>query len=287
MSDATRGLPTASDEEITTAAQNIIAECGIGAVIATRSKDGISVIAKNAAPFHARATENIEVFDVSGAGDTVIATIAAALAAGADLNAAAIIANAAGSIVVTKVGTAPIRAKELIEHLSESKSRKAPLAEWVEAAEQVRRWRAKGLKVGFTNGCFDILHYGHVSYLDEARGHCDRLIIGLNHDSSVKILKGEDRPVHDEVSRAAVLSALGAVDMVVLFGAAKKGDDNTAIELLKLLQPDIYFKGGDYKPEQIPEGPTVESYGGRVAVMPVYEGHSTTSSVKKIKTEAA
>ena len=287
LSDATRGLPVQTDDEIIAAAQAIIKDCGIGAVIATRSRDGISVIQDKQDPVHIRRAADIEVFDVSGAGDTVIATVAAALASGSSLAEAATLANEAGSIVVTKVGTAPIRAAELIEGLSESRSRKAPLMDWPAAAEQVRRWRARGLKVGFTNGCFDILHYGHVSYLDEARGRCDRLVIALNKDSSVRILKGANRPVHDEISRAAVLRALGAVDMVVSFGAEKEGQDNTATEIIKLLQPDIYFKGGDYSPAQIPEAPAVLAYGGQVDVMPVYEGHSTTASFQKLKSKNA
>jgi rfaE bifunctional protein nucleotidyltransferase chain/domain len=143
------------------------------------------------------------------------------------------------------------------------------------------------LKIGFTNGCFDILHAGHVSYLNAARGRCDRLIVGLNRDASVRLLKGPDRPVHDEQSRAAVLAALASVDMVVLFGGEKKGDDNTASRLITLIKPDFYFKGGDYKIEQIPETPAVQACGGQVAIIPMVEGQSTTSSIKKIRTEAA
>ena len=283
LSEATKGAPVSTDQEVEAASQKLIAEDGIDAVIATRSADGISVIQKGEAPVHI-PTKDIEVFDVSGAGDSVIATISAALAADADLPEAAQLANIAGSIVVTKVGTAPIRADELAAALSESS---AAVISTQEAAEQIKRWKARGLKTGFTNGCFDILHFGHVSYLKEARAHCDRLIVGLNSDSSVRILKGDDRPVHDETSRSAVLGALESVDMVVLFGAEKDGDDNTAIALLESLKPDIYFKGGDYTEDQIPEAPTVKSNGGEVKIMPVYEGHSTTNSIAKSKTQAA
>lgn len=291
LSDATRGAATETDEDIIKAAKEIIAGCTIGAVIATRSKDGISVVSASGEPVHLRGAQDIEVFDVSGAGDSVIATISAALAAGAKLEQAAELANIAGSIVVTKVGTAPIRANELIDALNEGAfayaDKKAPLAEWNEGAEQVRRWRAKGLKVGFTNGCFDILHAGHVSYLNAARGQCDRLVVGLNRDESVKLLKGEDRPVHGEEARAAVLAALACVDMVVLFGAKEKSGDNTAIQLITLLKPDVYFKGGDYTIDQIPEALAVQAGGGRVAIMPAVEGQSTTRSIRKIRTEAA
>ncbi len=287
LSEATDGAAVDSDEDIIAASECLIKECGLEAVVATRSKDGMSLIQKkNAAPLHLR-NKDIEVFDVSGAGDSVIATIAAALASGAALEDAARLANAAGSIVVTKVGTAPIRVAELEAHFSEQQSRQAAVMGWNDAVEQVKRWRARGLKVGFTNGCFDILHFGHVSYLNEARQNCDRLIIGLNSDASVKILKGEGRPVHDEDARAAVLGSLAAVDMVVLFGAEKVADDNTANALLESLQPDIYFKGGDYTVDQIPEAPIVQGYGGVVKVLSSFEGHSTTNSIKKINNETA
>lgn len=303
LSEATKAHPVDTNEDIIEAAHEIMNTCDIQTIIATRSKDGISIVQKNEKPVHLR-TENIEVFDVSGAGDTVIATIAAALAAGANMVEAAALANIAGSIVVAKVGTAPIRVQELIrtlhnDHgdimtgytgtnsLSTDRTRMAAILGAEDAAEQIKRWKARGLKVGFTNGCFDILHYGHVSYLNNTRDYCDRLVVGLNKDSSVKILKGSKRPVHDENSRATVLGALGCVDMVVLFGAEKEGDDNTAISLLDTIRPDIYFKGGDYTEDQIPEAPTIRSYGGEVNIMPVYEGHSTTGSIKKMKSEAA
>jgi D-beta-D-heptose 7-phosphate kinase/D-beta-D-heptose 1-phosphate adenosyltransferase len=291
LSEATAGMAVDTDEDVIAAAEKIIKECGIESVIATRSAEGMSVIKNGQDPVHIK-TKDIEVFDVSGAGDSVIATIAAGLAVGADIAAAAALANLAGSIVVTKVGTAPIRLEELKDAAAEQgsdtaaplkdRSRRADILGWEDAAEQIKRWKARGLKVGFTNGCFDILHFGHVTYLNDARDHCDRLVMGLNSDSSISILKGPSRPVHDEQSRAAVLAALGSIDMVVMFGAEKEGDDNTAIKLLETLKPDIYFKGGDYSLDQIPEAPTVMNDGGEVKVMPVYDGHSTTNSIAKI-----
>ncbi len=286
LSEAAKGAPLDTDTGIAAAAENIIADCGIAAVVATRSRDGMSVIQKNKTPLHLRG-HDIEVFDVSGAGDTVIATLAAAIGAGADITEAAALANIAGGIAVQKVGTAPIRAQELLDAAEGGgfayADKKAPLLSTDEAAEQVKRWRAKNLKIGFTNGCFDILHAGHVTYLNAARGRCDKLVVGLNTDASVKILKGEDRPVHDEQARAAVLAALACVDMVVLFGAGKKDGDNTASALVHALKPDLYFKGGDYAKDQIPEAPAVESCGGAVVIIPAVEGQSTTSSIKKIR----
>ncbi len=295
LSDATFGHAVSNDFEVVGAANQILETCGVEAVIATRSKDGMSVIEKGKKPCHLRSAD-IDVYDVSGAGDSVIATIGASLAVGADLQEAASLANLAGSIVVTKVGTAPIRLSELsdaidndlgdilINNRSQSKKflRQADCVDWEAAAERIKRWKAKGLKVGFTNGCFDVLHSGHVRYLDQARELCDRLVLGLNSDSSVKILKGASRPIHDENSRADVLGALSSVDLVVLFGAKEEGDDNTAIELLKTIKPDLYFKGGDYTIDQIPEAPTVMGYGGTVKVMSVFEGHSTTNSVARM-----
>ncbi|MFK7840237.1 MAG: D-glycero-beta-D-manno-heptose-7-phosphate kinase, partial [Bdellovibrionales bacterium] len=189
LSEATKGRPVEQDLDIIKAAEDVMQTCNIKSVIATRSKDGISVIQNGQEPFHVRSAD-IEVYDVSGAGDTVIATVASALAAGGTLNQAAQLANIAGSIVVTKVGTAPIRANELSDaagndtHNVKTTNRQADYLQWDEAAEQVKRWKAQGLKVGFTNGCFDILHSGHVRYLDQARGLCDRLVMGLNSDSS-------------------------------------------------------------------------------------------------------
>lgn len=303
LSEATYYMPTDSDAEVLAAASKLIDECALDCVIATRSKDGISIIEKDAKePTHLR-TAALDVFDVSGAGDVVIATITAALAAGASMVEAGMLANIAGGIAVSKVGTTPIRAKELIDALDDDQTQNhimpatersfaerifaAPTCDWDEASEQVGRWRARGLKVGFTNGCFDIVHKGHVSYLNEARSHCDRLVIGLNKDSSVKALKGPERPVHDEDARAAVLSALGSVDMVVMFGGETASDDQTANGLIQKLQPDIYFKGGDYKVDDIPETPTVRQYGGDVKVLSNFEGHSTTQSLEKINKSAA
>jgi len=289
LSEATQGAAVASNADIEAAAGRIIEQCGIEAVVATRSADGISVIGKDSPPFH-MPTRDIEVYDVSGAGDTVIATIASALAAGSSLTQAAALANVAGSIVVTKVGTAPIRAEELLDMLAESDEYGgsiSPVMDWNGAGEQIRRWQARGLKVGFTNGCFDILHAGHVAYLAEAKANCDRLIVGLNHDASVRILKGPERPIHDQDARAQVMAGLQAVDLVVFFGAEQAGEDNTPCAIVDALRPDIFFKGGDYTIEDLPEAKVVQAYGGEVSIMCEKEGFSTTNAIKKIRSSAA
>lgn len=304
LSEATGGMPVETDEAVIEAARKLMHDIDAESIIATRSQDGISIVYKDAdkAPYHLRTTA-LEVFDVSGAGDVVIATITAALAAGASLEEAGILANIAGGIAVSKVGTTPIRAQELIDALNDDQTLdhirpaseksnaarmlEAPNCSAEEAEEQVARWQARGLKIGFTNGCFDILHTGHVRYLNEARAQCDRLIVGLNTDLSIKALKGPERPIHDEDSRASVLSALGAVDMVVLFGGESLQDDQTANALINRLKPDIYFKGGDYKVEDIPETPSVRQYGGEVKILSAFDGHSTTASLKKMKPDAA
>lgn len=269
-----------SDDDIVSAAQDVLKKCGIKNVVATRSEDGMSVIGASSALLHLRTVAR-EVYDVSGAGDTVIATIAAAMATGMDLHNAARLANVAGGIAVSKLGTAPVTADELKNGVSVGKGTISSLSGWDDAAKQVKEWQEQGLVVGMTGGCFDIIHYGHVTYLNDARAKCDRLVVALNHDASIRILKGPTRPVNDEVARAAVMGALGSVDMVVLFGAAKEGEDNTPCALLDSLRPDIFFKGGDYTVESLPETKTVHGYGGAVSIMPVYEGYSTTKIIEK------
>lgn len=159
----------------------------------------------------------------------------------------------------------------------------APLVSWEAARRQVADWQKQGLKTGFTNGCFDILHVGHVRYLNEARARCDKLVIGLNTDQSVRLLKGPSRPVNDETARAGVIGALACVDLVVLFGADKAGEDNTPGALIAALKPDIFFKGGDYMIDQLPEAKIVEAYGGEVAIMSITQGYSTTGTIEKMK----
>ncbi len=279
LSAALGGMPAHTDEEIEIAANRLIEKTGIDTVIVTRSEDGLSVIKKETAPVHIRGAA-LEVFDVSGAGDTVIATLAAGLACGLDIETAARLANEAGGIVVGKSGTAQITIDDLISAIMPETASKH-MASREQARERIERWRAQGLKIGFTNGCFDILHAGHARYLNTARKKCDRLILGLNADSSVRRLKGETRPVNNENDRAEVLAALGCVDMVVVFGD-DPGEQDMPCELIAFLKPDIHFKGGDYKPKDLPEAKIVWAYGGEVEVLDLVAGLSTTNTLKKM-----
>ena len=278
-------MPTDNEADIMAAAHTLRKTTGIETVIAKRSERGMSVISASA-PVHYKATA-AQAQGVAGAGDTVIATLAVALACGASIEKAAALANEAAGIIVAKPGTTPIEKAELLAVLSGTDtpdtSYMSPVCPDAAVAHpQIAAWKAQGFSVGFTNGCFDILHYGHVHYLSQARARCDRLIVGLNADASIARLKGPDRPVHEEFSRAAVLAALGCVDMVVMFGANPQ-DDDKPVRLIETLQPDICFKGGDYKIDDLPEAKAVQAYGGRFEIMPVYEGHSTTAAIRKIQ----
>ena len=222
------------------------------------------------------AAEAREVFDVSGAGDTVVSVMAAALGAGANLGDAARLANVAAGIVVGKVGTAVVESTELEATLLDRDTiehrKTLPLSL---ALDQVARWRRNGLKVGFTNGCFDLLHPGHVTLLGQARAACDRLVVGINSDESVKRLKGPDRPVQNQEARAAVLASLAAVDAVVIF------DEDTPVELITQLKPDLLVKGADYRLDQVVGADIVKSYGGRVMLAPIVPGFSTTATIAR------
>ncbi len=301
LSAATGGMAVNTDADIEAACALILKDVDIGAIVATRSEAGMSVIERDKAPVH--ISHNVhEVYDVSGAGDTVIAVLAAVIAGGSDIVMAATLANVAGGIAVSKIGTSQVKAAEIkaalmgnapknqaaMKYETVRNEREPYVCELDAATAQIREWQAQGQRVGFTNGCFDILHFGHVSYLNKARDKCDRLVVGLNHDQSVRILKGADRPVNDENARAAVIGALGCVDMVVFFGATQAGDDNTPCGILGTLKPDVIFKGGDYKVEDLPEAKIVQAYGGAVDIMPLYEGHSTTAIIEKTrKSDAA
>ena len=270
------GLPVDSDEEIVAAARALIAAHGIGAVVVTRAQAGMSVVTANDVT-HLKA-EAREVFDVSGAGDTVVSTLAAALGSGLSLPEAAALANSAAGIVVGKVGTAVVHGDELAAKLRERElsALEAKIAGLESARDIVEAWRARGLSVGFTNGCFDLLHPGHVTLLDKARTLCDRLVVGLNSDSSVKRLKGEDRPVQPAIARATVLAALQSVDLVVIF------EEDTPARLIETLRPGLLVKGGDYKVSEIVGADFVQANGGRVEIVDIVPGFSTTGTIARL-----
>jgi len=274
------GLATAGDEAVVAAARKVIAEAGVAAVLATRSEQGMSLVSgaagKNVHHLKAKARE---VFDVSGAGDTVVAAFAAALAAGLDAVTAAQLANVAAAIVVGKQGTAVARPGEIRHalHASELLAAEAKVASLDNLTGQVARWRQAGLKVGFTNGCFDLLHPGHVSLLEQARAACDRLVVGLNSDASVRRLKGAARPVQGEAARAAVLASLASVSRVVVFG------EDTPLAVIEALRPDVLVKGADYSVEQVVGADIVQSYGGRVVLAELAPGHSTTRTIERLE----
>lgn len=278
----TTGMKIDTNEEVILAAQKLIRETSIPAILVTRSQDGMTLVQKEKEPVHIK-TKAREIYDVSGAGDTVVATIAASIAAEKDILESAQIANIAAGIVVGKTGTSAINKTELDEALSSGTIRnyqRPGLCKTEEAVEIINSWKKEGLEVGFTNGCFDIIHSGHVSYLEEAARRCDKLVVAINTDASIRRLKGETRPVNDETSRATVLAGLASIDMVVFFGGGKDEKD-MPIKIIETLKPDIHFKGGDYTVDQLPEAKTILSYGGKVEIMPLEEGKSTTAIINR------
>lgn len=276
------GLPVATDAEAEAAARAVIAQVGLEALLVTRSAQGMTLVTREGTTTHLPAFAR-EVFDVSGAGDTVIATLALAMAAGTSLVEAATMANLAAGIVVGKAGTAVIRPDEIAEAMQARKREGASskIRTAASVLDLVQTWRARGLSVGFTNGCFDLLHPGHISLLAQARKHCDRLIIGLNTDDSVRRLKGPTRPVNPEFARAIVLAALESVDAIVLF------DADTPIDLIRSLRPDVLVKGADYTLAEVVGGSDVMSWGGRVVLAELAPGQSTTGIVTRMKGGAA
>jgi D-beta-D-heptose 7-phosphate kinase / D-beta-D-heptose 1-phosphate adenosyltransferase len=269
---AGRALET--EDAVVAAARALIKAHGFEALLVSCGKDGMLLIGGE--DVHRLAAEAREVYDVSGAGDTAVAVLGAALASGASLLDAALLANVAAGVVVGKVGTAVVHANELAEAIVDrdtlAHKKVLPLAL---ALDHIARWRRNGLKVGFTNGCFDLIHPGHVSLLTQARAKCDRLVVGLNGDASVKRLKGEGRPVQNQEARAAVLASLAPVDLVVLF------DSDTPVELIRAIRPDLLVKGADYSRDQVVGADIVESYGGKVMLAEILKGYSTTATIAR------
>lgn len=275
LEEATR-MATGDEDAVVAAARHVIDSCGVGSMLVTRGPDGMSLVTPDDAahlPAEAR-----EVFDVSGAGDTVIAAMAACRAAGVPDLEAARLANTAAGIVVGRAGTAVATAEDVRAALraSDLHGGEGKIAARDAMLARVAAWRAAGLKIGFTNGVFDLLHPGHVTLLAKARAACDRLVVGLNSDASVQRLKGPDRPVQSEAARATVLGSLAGVDLVVIF------TDDTPVSLIEAIKPDVLVKGADYTVDQVVGADIVQRHGGKVMLVDLEVGHSTTSTIARM-----
>ena len=268
------GLPAGTEAEIAAAAQALRAAHGFGAVLVTRGEDGMT-LADAAGVLHLPAVA-ADVYDAAGAGDTVVAALAAGLAAGLDLRIAARLANLAGGVVVGKIGTAVAREEDLLQALSPQGGAPRKVVSRETAAEQVERWRRRGWRTGFTNGCFDLMHPGHVHLLEQARSQCDRLVVGLNSDASMGRLRGGGAMVQAEAARAAVLASLSSVDLVCLF------DEDTPVSLLEALRPDLLVKGADHALEDVAGAEQVQGWGGRVWLAELLAGYSAVPAPPRI-----
>jgi D-beta-D-heptose 7-phosphate kinase/D-beta-D-heptose 1-phosphate adenosyltransferase len=278
FAEATRSRAD-SDRSIAEAAQDAMYLADCEAMLVTQSEHGMTLVTRKGEAIHVPALP-VKVRDVSGAGDTVVAALSLALAAGADWEGALRTANAAAAVAVGKTGTAIVTPVELRRKILPTASLAAEekiVASGGDLETHLSEWRKQELRVGFTNGCFDILHPGHVKVLTAARRACDRLIVGLNSDASVRRLKGEDRPVQDERARAEVLAALEAVDLVVIF------EEDTPIKLITQIRPSVLVKGGDYTREQVVGYEIVEANGGEVLLVDILKGFSTTSLVQRAR----
>jgi len=264
-----------SEREITAKAKSLIKSLKLGALLVTRGPEGMTLFNKEKGNVVRSdfPTQAQEVFDVSGAGDTVIASVAAALSTGLDMTSAVKLANVAAGIVVGKSGTATASISEIEPHFTGEDL----VFTLKEAKKHSVMLRKNGKKIVFTNGCFDILHAGHVHYLEQAKELGDELVVGLNSDSSVKTLKGPNRPINNLEQRAKVLSSLKCVDRIVSFA------DETPIKLIKEIKPDVLVKGGDYKVKDVVGHKEVRSWGGEVKIIPLVPGLSTTNIIKKLK----
>lgn len=270
------GVDAMDTDRLLQAAADLRDRLGLAFLAVTRGEEGISLLEQNKT-IHIPAAAK-QVFDVSGAGDTVIATLAAGLVHGLSHRQAFELANIAAGIVVGKVGTVPVNREELLAELisQDSVEQADKICELETLLGRVRQWRQQKKRIVFTNGCFDLLHAGHVTYLEAARKTGDKLILGLNTDRSVSALKGPSRPVIHEADRARVLAALEAVDAVILF------DEDTPLQLIDAIRPDVIVKGSDYSEDQVVGGKEVKSWGGKVALIDIVPGRSTSNIIEKL-----
>lgn len=264
-----------SEQEIVTKGVQLIRELELQALLITRGEHGMTLLRPDQPEMHLPARAR-EVFDVTGAGDTVIAVLASVIAAGLSIPEATALANLAAGIVVGKLGTATVSAPELRRAVLGEQGAERGVVTEEQLLIAIEDARASGEKIVFTNGCFDIIHAGHVGYLEEARRQGDRLVVAVNADMSIKRLKGEGRPINPLDRRMAVLAGLESVDWVLSF------EDDTPERLLESIKPDILVKGGDYRPDQVVGAEAVKAYGGEVKVLGHVESCSTTAIVNKI-----
>ena len=268
--------PCHNDGEMVEKARQLLAQFEIEAILITRGEHGMTLVPAGGEPVH-WPTEAREVFDVTGAGDTVLAFLAATLAAGESLETAAALANLAAGIAVGKMGTAVVTASEMLRALAAEPGGAHTILSEEELLAAVQRARLRNESVVMTNGCFDLLHAGHVDYLARAAELADRLIVAVNSDASVAALKGPQRPIVPLAQRMTVLAALAAVDWVVAF------DEPTPERLICAVRPDVLVKGGDYTPGEVAGGECVVANGGRVEILPFVAGCSTSAIIDAIR----
>jgi D-beta-D-heptose 7-phosphate kinase/D-beta-D-heptose 1-phosphate adenosyltransferase len=276
------GLVLGTHAEALAAARKLRDDLGLEAGIVTLDKDGMALAHRDGAEA-IYPTRPRQVYDITGAGDMVMSVLGLALAGGADYPSAIRLANVAGGLEVEKIGVATVSREEIINDLLHTPTAADPYAATAKLRTLPRLLpeldarRRVGQKIAFTNGCFDILHMGHVQYLTEARAQADCLVVGLNTDAGIRGLKGPGRPVNTEEARAAVLAGLAVVDFLVLF------NDETPIELIKAIRPDVLVKGADYRKDQVVGADVVESYGGRVHLAGLREGYSTSKLIQQMR----
>jgi D-beta-D-heptose 7-phosphate kinase/D-beta-D-heptose 1-phosphate adenosyltransferase len=272
------GLPCRSDVEVEAAGKALLSQFS-GTLLVTRAAAGMSLLRAGEFVRHF-PTSALEVADVSGAGDTALAALAVSIAEGRSVEEAAVLSNFAAGIAVGKLGTAIVSRAELNAAVARSEAaiqHPGSLASLAEAAKLAEAWRQKGERIVFTNGCFDLVHAGHVELLSSAAGKGNRLIVGLNSDASVRRLKGRTRPIQNEADRARIVGALRAVDLVVIF------DEPTPISLIDAISPDVLVKGADYTEDQVVGGDLVKARGGSVVLIPLVAGRSSTKIVERMR----
>ena len=270
------GITNFDNNLLNTALKKISKNYKIKSIVMTQGEDGISHITQKKIDAYPTAISK-QVYDVSGAGDTVIATLASCIIEKLDLSDCFKLANLAAGIVISKLGTVPIRVEELLDELERFNGQKNKMFSLKDSLLKVTDLRAKGKTIGFTNGCFDILHSGHVTYLEKAKSQVDYLILGLNSDSSVKTIKGKNRPIIGETDRARVLCALESIDAVIIF------NESTPIKLIKAIQPDVLIKGNDYTPKNVVGAKEIKKWKGKLYLVPLLEGKSSSKIISKMK----